>query len=785
MKYLYRSVLIVGIVVLFIQSSATAQDLKQTIKGKIIDQESRSELIGTTVIVIGSDPLIGGASDINGEFRIENVPIGRVTLLVTSIGFKERVLPNIEVGSGKEVYLEIALEENIAQLDEIVIHSKETKAELNNEMVMVSARSFSVEETKRYAGSFNDPARMVSSFAGVQGNVEGGNHIVVRGNSPNTVQWRLDGIEIPNPNHFTEEGSSGGGINVLNSAMLSNSDFYMGAFSPGYGNVMGGVFDMRLRQGNKDKREYSISAGILGTDITVEGPFSKSGKSTYLANYRYSTLAILNEMGLVDFDGIPKYQDFSFKLRFPSNGAGVFTLFGLGGKSGIDEVINDDETDETLGKGQWESELGTVNLNHIYFFNSNSSIESYISISQNGNSGLAKEKNADTGIFEDSYYEDLSKSSIKVSSSFNTKINSRNTFKTGISYSRFFFNFNQKLRNGNGDLETYLDDKANTGMLQGYATWKHRLNENLTFTGGLHYSHLMLGNSKALEPRIAAKYKIGDSQSIFAGFGLHSQMASLPVYYSNVQDGLGGSSQPNLDLGLMRAAHYVAGYDRMLTSNLYFKAEFYYQDLYDTPVENDVNSSYSLLNAVSGYTDRGLVNSGSGENYGVELTLERYFQNNFYYMLTGSFYESKYVAMDKQVRDTRFNGNYVTNALLGKEFKVGDPAKNKAININSKLLLSGGTRFTPIDLTASQELGRTVYVEDQAYSLRGEQVMKLDLSIAYSWNKRKTRQELKIDIQNLTNNEAVVAEYYNSLTEEIEVSKQLGMFPVLTYTIQF
>ena len=781
----YRSFLILGILLLFLQiMEAKAQELQQTIKGKITDQESYSELIGATVLVVGSDPLIGSATDINGEFRIDNVPIGRVTLLITSIGYKDRVLPNIEVSAGKEVFLKIAMEEHIEQLDEIVIKAKKNHSEINNEMVMVSARSFSVEETKRYAGSFNDPSRMVANFAGVQGNPEGNNHIAVRGNSPNTVQWRLDGIEIPNPNHFTEEGSSGGAINVLNSAMLTNSDFYTGAFAPGYGNVMGAVFDMQLRQGNQDKREYSISAGILGTDITVEGPFSKKGKSTYLANYRYSTLSILDQMGVVDFDGVPKYQDVSFKFRFPTNDAGVFTLFGLAGTSGIDEQIEDEETGKTLGKGKWGSKLGTVNLNHIYFFSPKSSLESYISLSQNGNSGSFREPVGDSEEFDETYYEDLTKYTWRANTTFNTKINARNTFRTGASYHRFYFSFNQRVRNDDDVVETWLEDKDNTGMIQGFASWKHKLNDKLSFTGGVHYSNFLLSQSQAIEPRISAKYKFDARQSIFAGVGLHSQMASLPVYYSKItEDGV--SSQPNLALGLMKSIHYVLGYDRLITPNLYFKAEAYYQNLYDIPVENDATSTYSLLNAVSGYTNKSLVNRGTGTNYGLELTLERYFQNNFFFMTTGSFYQSKYTTLENMERDTRFNGNYVANGLFGKEFNVGDPAKKKVISINTTLVFSGGLRYTPINLEESQELGRTVFYEELAFTEKSEQVVKLDASISYRWNKRKTRQEIKLDIQNVTNNDAMISEYYNSLTNEIETSTQLPMFPVLMYTIQF
>ena len=132
-----------------------------------------------------------------------------------------------------------------------------------------------MKKRKRYAGAIDDPARMVSAFAGVNGNAEGDNDIVVRGNSPRGILWRLEGVEIPNPNHFASEGATGGPINALNSNMLGNSDFYTGAFAPEYGNALSGVFDMKLRNGNNEQREYSATLSVLGTDLTAEGPFKE------------------------------------------------------------------------------------------------------------------------------------------------------------------------------------------------------------------------------------------------------------------------------------------------------------------------------------------------------------------------------------------------------------------------------------------------------------------------------------------------------------------------------
>ena len=784
----YRAILILTRILLYLILPTFAtlgqETLYQTVKGTITDQDSNSPVIGANVMILNSDPVLGSSTDLEGNFRIENVPIGRVTLIITSIGYEQRVIADIVVGSAKEVVINASLEESLLKLEEIVVTDKAHKSEVSNEMVQVSGRTFSVEETNRYAGTFNDPARAVANFAGIQSNAEGSNHIVVRGNSPNNVQWRMEGIEIPNPNHFAEEGSSGAAINILNGKMLANSDFYSGAFSSEYSNVLAGVFDMKMRTGNRDKKEYSIGVGVLGTDITLEGPFAEGGKSSYLANYRYSTLGLLDNLGVVDFGGVPKYQDLAFKLSFPTKNAGLFTLFGIGGLSSIKEDIEDDETEELIGKDDFTASMGTFNLNHTYFFNNNNSIESYLSISQNGSGYELKENNNDPEVFERTFKDRLDRYTLMAGTSFLSKINAKNTVKAGFRYQHFIYDFKQEFLNNQDVFETWLDDSGDAGLVRAFATWKHRINEDWTVTSGLNYLNFLLNNSQALEPRASVKFQIDEKQSVFAGLGFHSQLASLPAYYSLVEDETGVRTRPNLDLDLMKAVHYVLGYDRIINENLYFKTEIYYQDLYDIPVENDPNSSYSLINAVDGFTDRALINKGTGVNYGIELTLERYFNKNYYFLVTGSLYQSKYTALDGIERDNQFNGNYLANFLIGKEVYLKG-SKNKILSLNTKVSWAGARRFTLVDHAASRELGRVVYDERNAFSQRGDDIFKWDISISYSWNKKKTRQEINFAIQNLTNNAGDVDQYYDALTDEVDYSEQLPMFPTIMYTLEF
>ena len=777
--------LVTGIMI--ISLSVNCAQLTQTIRGRVLDKDLNTPIIGANVVVLNSNPILGSGTGISGEFFIKDVPIGRISLQITCIGYETSHFQNILLTSAKELVLDIYLQESIVKMEELVIHSGNMHGEVLNDLASVSARAFSVEETKRYAGSFNDPARMVSSFAGVMTAPEGENYIAVRGNSPRGNQWRLEGIEIPNPNHFSHEGATGGPINALNSAMLSNSDFFTGAFPAEYGNAFSGIFDMRLRMGNNQKREYSFSVGVLGTDITLEGPFSSKGNSSYLVNYRYSTLDLLDRLDIVNYEGVPKYQDLSFKIAFPTEKGGTFSLFGLMGKSELrHKMSSEEDVNKIISSFNTLSNLGVTGVNHCINLNKNTFLISNISVSENG----AKYDEYNLGEMDELRLTSLinqTKYSLQSSSTLHARISERHKFSTGFVFTQYLYDFSaQSLDKNNDEMITEIDEDGSGGLGQIFGTWKFRMNERMTFTGGIHYLQNFMNSTYSIEPRAGFQFEFAPHQRFNFGFGIHSRMESLPTYLSAVTDHHGNSYQPNLGLGFPKSRHYVIGYENRLSPNLLLKLETYYQDLYEIPVENDPNSSFSMLNMSAWYGTRELVNKGTGYNYGIEFTLERYFVDSYYFMLTASLYDSKYKAMDGILRDTRFNGNYVGNLLFGKEFIFSrNVNKTKILGINGRLSLIGARRFSPIDLEASRAKGYTVEVEEEAFTLRGDDIFLPNISITYRINKKRTSQELKLDIQNITNNQGMVDQYYDSGTDKVEKINQLAILPVIMYTIEF
>jgi hypothetical protein len=780
-----KTFLLSGALLLLATSLSFSQQMTQTVRGQILDQDAKSPLIGATVQVVGTDPILGAVTDLDGNFRITNVPVGRASLFVTYIGYEDRVIPNIQVNSAKEVLLNIDLVESIDKLDEVVVTAKKDKSEVLNEMALVSARSFSVEETQRYAGAINDPARMVSAFAGVNGDAQGNNDIVVRGNSSKGILWKLEGVEIPNPNHFANEGATGGPVNALNSNMLDNSDFFTGAFSPEYGNALSGVFDIKFKKGNNEQREYTTSLGVFGVDFTAEGPFKQGYNGSYIANYRYSSLQLLSDAGILDFNGVPKYQDGSFNIALPIGKKHYMTMFGLGGISNISQTETDEENEDiVLSRGDFGARLGVVGVNHTYFINDNVFVRNSVALSLSGQTSNY-DMNEDTG-FRDVEDIDLNKNSIRVASTLNYKLNAKNKFETGIIYSRLGYNAKVDLYNyENKAMDTWLDDKGNTGTLQAFGSWKLRFNEAWTMTSGVHYFLFALNNTQSVEPRVGLKYDLNSKQAFTAGFGLHSRLEPVSAYLAKQTQEDGSLLQPNKNLRTTKAAHYVVGFNQVLNQSTHLKLEAYYQQLYDVPVEKDPSSSFSMINSSGAFVNESLVNEGTGRNYGVELTLEQYLNRGFYYMSTVSLYKSLYTAQDGVERASAFDGNYIVNVIGGKEFKVGSTNKNRVLFVNAKAALIGGQRYSPIDLEASRELGTEVRDDANPFSVKGDDVFFVNLAIGTRKNRKKTTSEFKIDVTNVTNNQALVNEYYVAGTGNIVKSYQLAMLPNIVYTLKF
>lgn len=775
------------IALLFFSSVLHAQTLTQTVRGTVIDKQVKSPLPGVVVQLLNADPPKGTSTDLNGNFKLTNIPVGRQSFRISFIGYQEIFLNDIDVSSGKEVVLNIELEEKVTENNAVIITADKKKP--LNEMSAVSARTVSVEETQRFAAAVNDPARAALAYAGVTTVGDGNNFISIRGNAPNGLLWRMEGVEVPNPNHFSSPGTSGGGISILSAQLLANSDFITGAFAAEYGNATSGVFDLRLRRGNNERREFTFQAGVLGIDAAAEGPFTAKHNGSYLINYRYSTLGLLGKAGILSDGGVTTFQDLSFNFVLPTEKNGTFTFFGFGGLSSETYKAKKDSS-------KWEGEYDRYSSHFIantgasgftwgramneHAFLRLAAVASSTDLSYNEQYLLADYNQRQT------YFETYLQNKFTFSATVTNKFNSHHTIRSGIILNEQ--NYKVEKRYYDEDLAAMIqlfNAGGNTEVGQAFTQWQFRPTDRLTFNTGFHALLLALNKKASLEPRASASWEFLPGQSLSLGYGLHSQVLPLAAYLTETELQDGTVVQTNKNLDLLKAHHLVFAYDRGIGQNMRVKAEVYGQWLINVPVSSDPHSSYAEINELRGDSRDSLVSKGKGRNYGIELTLEKFFSKGSYFIFSGSLYDSKYEALDGVWRNTRYNGQYSTTFTGGKEFTLSEKHKSRVIGMNIKLIYSGGFYDTPIDLYRSQQTGTAQYDEANAFTDKMPDYFRTDIGISLKRNFTKWTSKVSLDIQNVSNRKNVFNKYYDAETGTIKYNYQAPLIPVLSYRVQF
>ncbi len=789
---------ILSIIFFLFLTILNAQESGNIVRGRIIDTETKFKIPFSTIHLYQNDSVIKSVfCDSLGCFRLPKIQSGKYDLNISCVGYRSLWMQEIVVISAKETVLEIQLEQEVSVSQKIEI----IKTVLSkNEMALVSVKSFTIDEANRYAGSRSDPARMASNFAGVQGSDDTRNDIVVRGNSPNGVLWRIENVDVPAPNHFAIPGTNGGPVSMLNNKSLANSEFFTGAFPSEYGNGTAGVFDIKLRKGNNEKHEFTGQLGFLGTELAAEGPLSKKSGASYLATFRYSTLQLFSIMGVnIGTTALPRYFDGSLKLNFPLKNNANFSLFAIGGKSAIEIKISDKgeeaikelygrrDRDQLFNAGMIVGGMNyskTLSAKTYYCF----TLSGYYSTTDVDHDLVVR----DSAFIVTNIYKKLIYDYNDYKTSFNVfvnhKFNSRATLKIGANYSEMFFNLMQKDFDSTG-VYTYrinVDDHA--GLARTYVQLKYKFSEKLTFSGGFNYVYFLLNQSSSIEPRAGLRYQLTKKQSLAFGYGKHSQLQPAYLYFQNLKSENGVSDTWNKSMGFSKSDHYVLSYNVSLPQSFKIKAEAYYQRLYNIPVEIN-SSSFSMINfgmdARLQYPGI-LKNIGTGRNYGVEFTLEKNFNKSYFILFTASLFESKYKGSDGIERNTAFNGNYATNLLAGKEWKLG---KKSTLVFSTKITRAGGRRYTPLNMAASVIANDEIADSTKAFSQQFKDYFRIDVKLGYKWNTAKITHELALDLVNVLNTKNVLRLTYvppvGSSPATVVQEDQLHFLPIFYYRVDF
>jgi CarboxypepD_reg-like domain len=794
-KYMRKIILVV---LLVLNMSAKAQT--GTITGFVTDKVTEKNLEGATIQLVGTN--IAVVSDKTGSFKISNVPLGRQTLEIRFSGYESVTIPNIDVVSGKENVINAGLIETYNKLDGVVIKSAAvSKLQPNNKAAAVSARQFTLEEVTRYAGGRSDVARLATNFAGVSAPDDSRNDIVVRGNSPAGLLWRIEGIPVPSPNHFSSLGTTGSPVSALNPNVLTNSDFITSAFPSEYGNALGGVFDLGFKKGNPKKNEYQLSVGAFpGLEALAEGPLGKNGGS-FVVSARYAVAGLLGSAG--GTNAPPNYSDLSFNVRFGKSPLGTFSIFGIGGNATID-LIGDKakETDLFAFKdedGYVKSGFGVLGVKHNIDIGNHAYLRTIIGTSASFNSiDNFRYFNYQTAqqIRLANFNVDNRSNRVTVSSFYNSKLSNKINIRTGFLFENYSLKAKLSTRELQNDLDgdgypdynSILSNDGSFNIFQPFAQGQFRLTKELTLNAGLHGQQFSINNQFVLEPRASLAWSIDKMNTVSIGYGVHHQNIAEPLLFLNEKIGA-ALVQTNRKLELVQSNHFVLAYDVKLGDKWRAKLEAYYQQIDKAAVEK-IASGYSSLTEGSEFvfsTDKSsLVSKGTGFNRGIELTIEKFYSKGYHVLVTSSIFESKYKGSDGIERSTPFDNKYVLNFLGGKEFKIGAKKKN-IFSIDTKITTAGGKHYTPIDLETSKLVGFQVAQQGKEFSNQYKDYFRMDLKFAMKFNssKKKRSHQFYIDLQNLTGSENPFRFQYNRRTQKIDQLNQIGFFPDFGYKFQF
>lgn len=762
----------------------------------VIEDDLGDPVIGAHVLLKDVAPMTGATSDINGFFELPVRDTGLYQIQVSYTGF-ETYEGAVKVEAGRIASLQIMLQ--ITTLDEVVVVAGKDD-EPYNRLATLSARRIELETAERYPGGFNDVGRMAQNFAGVQKKSSNTNELLVRGNAPGTVLWRVEGVDIPNPNHFAEFGNSGGPLSVLNTNTFEGADFFTGAFAAEYSNALGAVFDIRLRGGQPDRYRLSAQFGFNGLEIMGEGPVIPGKKASFMLNYRHSNLTLLEKTGLIDFDvhlGAPTFHDMTFKFDIPTKEIGHFSVFGITGKSNFDQratrILNkpnasEEARQEAIDEGSdnlFGSLTGVYGISHRYLLGEKSYTEARIAFSRTRAYFYRDTLDQQLRVhpqMERNFTQD------RISSTFtyNRYIGKRHLVKAGITFSNLFFRMHQDVfQPATGDFEPLVNSSGATQLLQSFATWQYRSsNDFLVLNLGVHHQHFFLNHSSSTEPRAGAQFHLNERHRLSAAVGFHGQLLPTPDYF--LEDGENRDNPPpNLGMDMMKSIHYVMGHRWAINDRLTLTTEVFYQDLFDVPVSAEGPSSWSLINEGAYEFEANkplrMTNAGLAQNYGLDLTLELSEWQGFYGLLTNSLFRSRFRGSDEIWRRTAWDAIYVTNLIAGKRLTFGKHLLDFTMRAN----LSGGKRFAPIQEAESIEAGQVVRDFSRDFTEQYPAFFKMDFRIGYTLPARKVRHEFAMELQNITNRQNVRYQTYSRAANGVKTIYELGFYPVFQYRIRF
>lgn len=756
----------------------------QTLRGTVSDADNNRPVAGASATLLGAMPPQNTVTDSAGTFVFQNLRPGYYRCEVKAESFENQTIVEIDVAAGKERVVAIALRRSSTALPVLTVTSNNPRL---RPPLPLGEIPLTREQTLRFPATFFDPARLAMTYPGVANNDDQANGLNIRGNSPASVRWRLEGVDVVNPNHLTNAGTfsdrptaAAGGVAMFSAQMLDNSSLLTGSFPAGYGDALGGIMDMNLRRGNSRQHEFTAQAGLIGLDLAAEGPLNgrrhtvEAGRqASYLANYRYSTVGLLGQMGISFGDEQIDFQDLSFKLNFQGKNGGEWSVFGLGGLS---KNVFEHKTDSASIKQlkdffdiDYQSKTGIIGLSNWSPLGKRGWVKITLAASAQSNERTAVSFSEQYEEFDSS--DELDESKISGSIAVAQRIHDQWRITAGVLLTRQYFKGASSEASMPPEIarHEYLASQPWANL-----AWNSR-DEKTAVQIGLHSLIFPPKDRITAEPRLTVAHALAPNQRLAFSGGLYSQIAPLWL--------------PSNSLDLMRAWHTGLRYAWNLTSEWAFETELFWQRQTDVGVDAGEANTFSLLNENDYrlFSQKTFIYNGLGDNQGIEISAERYLADGWFALLNATFLGARYRGSDEVWRASRWDVGHILNLTGGKEWQRDKrPGRVNAFGINGRFGWSGGLRAMPVDVEASEDAGTTVFDDSAGFSVKQKDYFRLDLRVYWKRSLGNFRNStFAMDFQNATMQENIAYQYWDPFTEKVETKKQLGLIPNISWRLEF
>lgn len=744
--------------------------MAQTLRGEIRDQHTNLPISGARVFFYTTDKATT-LSDENGTFRFDALPSGIGLLTVDAEGYVPFSLSEVSVAAGKERIVAVLLTPGTVEATITPVDIVETRP--LRQTMPLGEIPLSREQNLYYPMTYYDPARLAMAWPGVVQTDDGTNGMSVRGNNPGLVRWKLNGVDIINPNHLPNAGTfsdrpavGGGGVLMLSAQMIDNSSLITGAGTVGYNDGIGGIMDLNLRKGNNQRHEQTIQAGLIGLDAAVEGPLSKKKRGSYLMNYRYSTVGLLGLMG-VSFGGEKiTFQDFALNIHLPGKQQkNAWSIYAIAGNSkNIFTKPDSAAVYKELFNIDFNSRTIITGISHTGYNRSNWTYKTGLSFSTQANNRSQKKEN-----YENSNTQDHLRMTINHSS--RVTMLPHLSFLFGVNLSANIFHLEDKTAIIDpftySEVGFYNDDLVAQGWLAG----------ETSFSGGRIKVHFGINPitsiyGTALDPRVQFYWKPSDQHQFIASVAGYSQAAPLWQQYPQQ---------------MLHASNYAIRYNYNTPGQWILSAEAFTQGVSDILVNRNGRDGFSYVNETEGNVFLGTIPNGTANNTGIELMALRRFSQGWFLNANATLLRSVYQGSDGITRRSRWDVGQIANLTAGREWHRKNRRKlsGRLFGMDGRAVFSGGMRSTPVDASASAAQSQTVFIYTNGYSEKEKPYFRLDGRIYWKRSiKNRRNSTFALEFQNLTMQQNLAYRYFDPYTQQVESKYQLGLVPNLSWRVE-